>query len=101
LKVGALFVAAQTGRRLLPGAFVVRNGWRIRGNWTDMLVPKPFTTIYIVTGEPISIPPEPARHELHNYMTIAQDAMDRLNEEADQLYSNLPGTDFVPRKKAA
>ncbi len=101
LKVGALFVAAQTGRRIMPGAFVVKNGWRFRGNWTDMLIPKPFTTIYLVTGEPIAVPAAPERHELHNYMALAQDAMDRLNEEADRLYADQPGTEFVPRSKKA
>ena len=101
LKVGPLYIAAQTGRRLLPGAMVVKNGWRIRGNWTDLLIPMPFTTIYLITGEPIAVPANLERHELHNYMTIAQDAMDRLNEEADKMYSRQPGNEFIPRRKAA
>lgn len=101
LKLGALFIAAQTGRRLVPGAMVAKRGWRIRGNWTDLLIPVPFTTIYLVTGEPIAIPPNLERHELHNYLMKAQDAMDRLNEEADRLYANQPGDEFVPRRKAA
>ena len=85
LKQGAAYIAAQTGRRLMPGAFVVKRGWRIQGGWTDLLIPMPFTTIYIITGEPITIPAEVSRKELAQYVTMAQDAMDRLNVEAEQI----------------
>ncbi len=85
LKQGAAFIASQTGRRLLPGAFVVKNGWRIPGRWTDLLIPRPFTTIYVMTGEPIAIPPDIPRVELRKYVAIAQLAMDRLNDEADRI----------------
>lgn len=85
LKHGAVFIASQTGRRLMPGAFVVKSGWRIQGTWTDLLIPKPFTTIYIVTGQPIAIPAGVSRQELAQYVSVAQQAMDRLNDEADQM----------------
>ena len=85
LKHGAAFIAAQTGRRLLPGAFVVNRGWRIPGSWTDLLVPMPFTTVYIMTGEPISIPEGISRAELGSYVQAAQQAMDVLNAEADRM----------------
>ena len=85
LKHGAAFIAAQTGRRLLPGAFVVNRGWRIPGSWTDLLVPMPFTTVYIMTGEPISIPEGISRTELGSYVMAAQQAMDVLNAEADRM----------------
>lgn len=87
LKQGAAYIAAQTGRRLMPGAFVVKSGWRIQGSWTDILIPMPFTTIYIITGEPISIPENVSRKELSQYVAVAQEAMDRLNEEAEQICS--------------
>ena len=87
LKQGAAYIAAQTGRRLLPGAFVVKSGWRIHGTWTDLLIPMPFTTIYIITGEPISIPGNVSRKELGQYVTVAQEAMDRLNDQAEQICS--------------
>jgi lysophospholipid acyltransferase (LPLAT)-like uncharacterized protein len=69
----------------LPGAFVAKSGWRIRAQWTDMLIPLPFTTIYIVTGEPITIPAGLSRKELAGYVSLAQDAMDRLNDEAEKI----------------
>ncbi len=85
MKHGAAFIAAQTGRRLLPGAFVVKRGWRVRGSWTDLLIPMPFTTVYLVVGEPISVPANIPRLELGRYVATAQQAMNRLNDEADQM----------------
>lgn len=90
LKQGAAYIAAQTGRRLMPGAFVVKSGWRIQGGWTDLLIPMPFTTIYIITGEPISIPQDVSRKELGQYVSLAQEAMDRLNDQAEQICSGKP-----------
>ena len=101
MKHGAAFVAAQTGRRLLPGAFVVNRGWRIPGSWTDMLIPVPFTTIYVITGNPISIPTELSRLELGNYVAEAQQAMDRLNDEADQMVHAKQPPSSAFRAKAA
>ncbi len=101
LKHGAIFVAAQTGRRLLPGAFIAKSGWRIRGSWTDILIPMPFTTVYVITGEPISIPADLPRQELGKYVAVAQQAMDRLNDETDKRYGIRSGSEFVERSEAA
>ena len=101
MKHGPAFIASQTGRRLLPGAFVVKNGWRIRGSWTDLLVPFPFTTIYIMTGEPISIPADLSRPELGQYVAEAQRGMDRLNEEADRMVNAKQPPESAFRAKAA
>lgn len=101
LKQGAVFIAAQTGRRLLPGAFVVKRGWRIQGTWTDMLIPFPFTTIYIVTGEPISIPSDLTRQQLAPYVAAAQQAMDQLNDEADQMVGIPPHENSTAQHEAA
>ena len=101
MKHGALFVAAQTGRALLPGAFVAKRGWRLRGSWTDLVVPMPFTTIYLVTGKPIPIPADFSRENSDYYIDAAQRAMDEINHEADQKYAGQPGSSFVSYKKAA
>ena len=94
MKAGPVFIAGQTGRRLLPGAFVVKSGWRIRGSWTDMLIPFPFTTVYVITGQPIAVPADIPREDLTRYLDKAQQAMDELNERAEQM---LAGNDLACR----
>lgn len=101
MKLGAVFLASQMGRGILPSAYVVKQGWRVRGSWTDLVIPMPFTTIYLIVGEPIAIPANVPREELERYVEIAQQAMDRVNDEADKKFANQPGSEFIPRKKAA
>lgn len=45
----------------------------------------PFTTIYLITGRPVSIPRDTPRSELTQYVAAAQQAMDEINEEAERL----------------
>jgi len=85
LKPGAVFLASQTGRKICVGAYVCRRGWRIRGSWTDMLIPKPLTTIYLLTSEPIAIPPDLSREQLHHYVGEVQAELDHLNEQAERV----------------
>src|SRR6476620_8824708 len=55
-KVGMIFLASRSGRSIVPAAFSCARSWRIRGKWTDLVIPKPFTTVYAISGRPISVP---------------------------------------------
>lgn len=90
LKSGIVFLASHTGRRILPSAYSCRSCWRWQGSWTDLIVPKPFTTVYIVTGELISIPPDLSREQLEAETARVQAAMDNLQHEADRLADKQP-----------
>ncbi len=85
LKVGAVYLASQTGRRICPAAYACRSGWRVKGSWTDMLIPKPFTTIYLLTGAPVTVPSDLSRDQLHEYVQIVQAEMDRLQTAVDEM----------------
>ena len=101
MKPGAVFIGAKTGLRVLPSAFVAQRGWRVRGGWTDMLIPMPFTTVYFVAGEPIAIPADLTRPELEHYRTVVQQAMDRVNEHAEQMIGSQATPIAVEQRKAA
>jgi lysophospholipid acyltransferase (LPLAT)-like uncharacterized protein len=85
VKPGAVFLASQTGRRICAGTYACRHEWRIRGSWTDMAIPMPFTTVYLLTSDPITIPPNLSRIELDRYVQVVQAEMDRLTAEAESL----------------
>jgi lysophospholipid acyltransferase (LPLAT)-like uncharacterized protein len=93
LKPGAVFLASQTGRRICACAYASRSEWRIKGSWTDMAIPRPFTTIYLLTSAPISIPPDLSRVELNRHAQIVQAEMERLTAEAEALARDeMPAT---------
>ena len=50
-----------------------------------MVIPKPFTTVYLVTGTPISLPANATREQLDQAVARMQDAMDRLSDQVERL----------------
>ncbi len=87
LKAGAIFVASQLNYRILPGAYSATRAWRLKGRWTDMLIPKPFSTVYIAMGSPIEVPADLSKDQLRQYSAEVQRQMDLLTEEIESLAS--------------
>jgi len=89
IKNGIVFLASHTGRPMVPTAFSSVRFWRIRGSWTDMVIPKPFTKVYALAGEPITVPENLSREELDRYAAKLQEAADALQLEADHLAQGI------------
>ncbi|MBN2215864.1 MAG: lysophospholipid acyltransferase family protein [Pirellulales bacterium] len=85
MSAGIAFLASRTGRAVVPTACSCVRCWRIRGSWTDLVVPKPFTKVFLLGGEPIRVPPNLGSDQLRTYVDRIQTAMDRLNETAELL----------------
>jgi hypothetical protein len=83
LSSGVVFLAAHSGRAIVPTAFTCERGWRFGTGWTDLLVPKPFSKVHLLTGEPIRISPDTSR--LNQEVERVQSAMRELNDRGDQL----------------
>jgi len=90
VKPGVLFLASQTGRRILPVTCSASRAWRPRGKWTDLLVPKPFSTAYVLGGEPFAVPQGLSKQELAPYVSELQRRMDELQEQVDSIASGTP-----------
>jgi lysophospholipid acyltransferase (LPLAT)-like uncharacterized protein len=78
MKDGVAYLASRTGLPAVPAAFACRRGVRIKGTWTDMLIPIPFTTTYCILGEPIQISANLTREAIDLNTQRVQEAMDRL-----------------------
>lgn len=85
LKEGIVFLASHTGRPIIPVASLCERAWYLRGNWTDLAVPKPFTRAVYVLGPPIHVPAGISRDDLARYRNIVQAEMDRLDDKAVRL----------------
>lgn len=84
-KTGMIFLAAHTGRAIVPTGFAATKSWNIRGSWTNLSIPKPFSTLYLLTGEPIMVPSGASRETMAEIEAQVQVEMDRLTEAAEQL----------------
>jgi hypothetical protein len=86
LKVGIVYLASQSGRKIVPVAMTCKRMWKIRGNWTDMMLPKPFTTLYAVGLRPLEVPPNLDRDGIERFTQLLQEEMQRaerlVNEAA-------------------
>lgn len=78
IKTGIIFLASRSGRGIIPTAYGCRRAWYIRGNWTDMMIPWPFTVIYARGGPPFFVPPGIERDELEEYARRLEAEMERL-----------------------
>jgi lysophospholipid acyltransferase (LPLAT)-like uncharacterized protein len=54
VKDGVIFVAKKTNRVIVPAAAAASRSWRFN-SWDSMMLPKPFSTIYLVVGAPICV----------------------------------------------
>ena len=84
-KVGVAFLASHSGRGIVPTAFSAHRYWKIRGNWTDLTIPKPFTRVYALSGVPIYVNPDATDAELDEALARLQENMIQLSEQADNL----------------
>lgn len=83
LSAGVVFLAAHSGRAIVPTAFTCERGWRFGVGWTDLLVPKPFSKVHLLTGEPIHITPDTTN--LKAEVARVQAAMLEMNERGERL----------------
>ena len=82
MKPGVAFLASRTGKPVIPTAFACRRAWSIGTGWTDLAIPKPWTTVFALTGEGIHVPANATREELEQHTQKIQDEMDLLNAAA-------------------
>lgn len=85
MKSGLTLLAARTGRAVVPSGFASVRSWKIRGRWTSLEIPFPFTTVYILSGAPIPIAADASRDELLTFERCIQGEMDELTGEAQRL----------------
>ncbi|HET6324855.1 MAG TPA: lysophospholipid acyltransferase family protein [Planctomycetaceae bacterium] len=93
MKTGIIFLASRSGRVIIPTAYACRNPWRIRGNWTDMQLPRPFTKVHARGGPAFVVPPDLEREELEVYAQRLQVEMERQEAIALRAVGQLDHAD--------
>jgi lysophospholipid acyltransferase (LPLAT)-like uncharacterized protein len=79
---GLLSIAARSELPIIPLTTGARSSWRL-GSWDRFEIPKPFTRLRVITGEPISIPSTASPESLErDYGPRVQAAMDEVEQRA-------------------
>ncbi len=82
LQPGVALIAQRSGLPIVPMAAGMRRGRRL-DSWDRFELPAPFSRVYIVGGEPISIPAESAPVEAEVWADRLQAAMDAVERKAE------------------
>ncbi|HTQ39499.1 MAG TPA: lysophospholipid acyltransferase family protein [Pirellulales bacterium] len=85
IKQGVVFLASHSGRAIVPTAFSAVRFWKIPGRWTELMIPKPFTTVYALSGPPIHIVAEADSQQMDIVQLRVQSEMERLSVAANRL----------------
>ncbi len=84
LKDGIIYLASQSGNSVVPMAFACHNAWIVRGNWTDLVIPKPFSKLVAFAGPPLEVPAGLDREGIARYRERLQEEMDLLDERVER-----------------
>ncbi|RMG36444.1 MAG: DUF374 domain-containing protein [Planctomycetota bacterium] len=87
IKPGLVYLASRSGRGIIPIACACDRAWVFRGNWTDLIVPKPFARLVVITGDPIYVPPNLSREEVDREIDRVQRHIDAVTERADRYFA--------------
>ena len=101
LKPGVAFLASRTGRPVVPTAVACSSAWVPEGSWTDLVLPKPFSTIVFCGGEPLFVPADADRAELDRQCRRIEAAIAVQEERATALAAGRPDPAAVPEASAA
>lgn len=92
VKEGLLFLARLTGCPIIPIGTSASRAWRA-SSWDRFLVPKPFSTVSVVYGEPIWVPEDLDQAGEPEWTARIERAIDVVTDRADLLVGREPGED--------
>jgi lysophospholipid acyltransferase (LPLAT)-like uncharacterized protein len=81
---GAIWLAGATGNPLLPFHLEASHAWTLR-SWDRTQIPKPFTTVALVVGEPIEVSSAATDDERDGVRGILEARLTALEQRASEL----------------
>jgi lysophospholipid acyltransferase (LPLAT)-like uncharacterized protein len=82
---GIIWLAAKTGRRILPAALATGRAWHAR-SWDRFTVPKPFARVCFAVGTPLDIPQDVTREHVTQ---LAEELRERMALAREQAHARL------------
>jgi lysophospholipid acyltransferase (LPLAT)-like uncharacterized protein len=74
---GTIVLSQVTGAPVVPMAFATRHSWRVR-SWDRLVIPRPFSKIFVLFGEPQVYPSRLSTAELEQAAADLKQQLDRL-----------------------
>ena len=91
---GIVYLASRTGMRIVPIGVGHRRPWRVK-SWDQFAIPRPFSRVRCLFGEPLSVPPGLGSEDLPRHATRLQMELDQLTHSA-QLWADTKKLELPP-----
>lgn len=101
MKPGILWLAAKTGRPIVPTIGICNNAWHLRLRWTTLTIPKPFSRVLLYGGPFFLVPDDLDRESLPRYAERLEAVMSELEREARGILGMTDGDEIVAPRQAA
>ena len=98
VKRGAIQLASELGFRILPVTFAARRSRVDAGRWDRMEVPRPFTRVVFLCGQPLEVPPGLDAAEVRVWQDRLREVLEDLDHRAVR---RLRGLGKAGRSRAA
>jgi hypothetical protein len=82
---GSILLASRTGVPILPMAWSASRYVAIR-SWDRTALPKPFSRVDFIFGEPLKVPPDLKAEGIEEYRLVLEQRLNELYEEAWMMY---------------
>jgi lysophospholipid acyltransferase (LPLAT)-like uncharacterized protein len=79
---GVIYLASRTGMRIVPVGIGHRKPWRVN-SWDSFVIPRPFSRVRCLFGEPLFVPPHRDVEALEPYRERLQFELEGINAAAE------------------
>jgi lysophospholipid acyltransferase (LPLAT)-like uncharacterized protein len=93
MKDGIVYISSRSGRPIVPTALVCDRYWAVQGNWSDMVIPKPFSRVILIAGTPITAPTGLPREYMTLWAEFVNAEMGRLELVAQRILNGEASAD--------
>ena len=83
-KKGMIVLSKLTGSPFLPVIWSANRTLTIKNSWDKMVLPLPWSKVYIAFGDPIHIPSNISREEMENYRQMVEVRLNTMMAKVDR-----------------
>lgn len=83
-KKGMIILSKLTGSPFVPAIWSATRTLTLRNSWDKMILPLPWSRVYIAGGDPIHIPASATGKDLEHYRKLVEDQLNTMMAEVDR-----------------
>lgn len=85
MKLGMLYLAQKSGKSLIPIGGAYKSKWILSNTWDKFQIPKPFTKMVCIIGDPITISKD---DNIEIYKEKIENALNEIDLKSEKYFNN-------------